>query len=98
MIFAGVVLMLLSGAFWAASGVVVAAGTTKKVSMAEAMCCSALFAAAVAVPVLFLRPDPAAEMSVRLQALGAAAVAEAAGPWPRKRRPWSRKHCGHPCC
>ena len=75
MIFAGVVLMLLSGAFWAASGVVVAAGTTKKVSMAEAMCCSALFSISVAVPVLFCRPDPAVEMSVRLQALAAVAGA-----------------------
>lgn len=75
MIFAGVVLMLLSGAFWAATGAIIAAGTTKKISMPEAMCCSALFAAVVAVPALFLRPDPAAELSVRLLALAAVAGA-----------------------
>jgi len=75
MILSGIVLMILSGAFWAASGVIVAAGTTKKVSMAEAMCCSALFSVMIAIPVLFCRPDPAVEMSVRLQALASVAGA-----------------------
>lgn len=75
MIFAGVMLMLLSGAFWAASGVIVATGTTKKISMAEAMCCSALFSVSIAIVVLFYRPDPTVEMSVRWLALAAVAGA-----------------------
>ena len=75
MILPGILLMVLSGACWAAAGVIVAAGTTKKISMPEAMCCSSLFAVAVAVAVLFLRPDPAAEASVRLMALAAVGAA-----------------------
>ena len=67
----GIMLMIVAGISWAAVGVIVGAGSNKKVSMAEVQCCSSLMIVAAAIVMLFIRPDHPADGSVRFMSLAA---------------------------